>query len=110
MNSVSKLMLVATIGTVFAGCATPKLSTGGDKIRVLSPDEVSTCRELGKTTASVLNKVVGINRPLESIEEELETLSRNSASNMGGDTIVPLTVVEDGQRTFQVYKCIDPNG
>ncbi len=56
-----------------------------------------------------MNKVVGIDRSAESIEEELETLSRNSAANLGGDTIVPLTVVENGQRTFQVYKCIDPN-
>jgi len=110
MNSVTKLMLIAAIGTIFAGCASPKLNTGGEKIRVLSPDEVSSCRQLGKTTASVVSKVAGIDRPKESMEEELETLSRNSAAKMGGDTIVPLTVMENGQRTFQVYKCIDPNG
>jgi hypothetical protein len=27
---------------------------------------------------------------------------------MGGDTIVPLTVVENGSQSFIVYKCIDP--
>jgi hypothetical protein len=110
MNSVSKLILVAAIGTIFAGCSTPKLNSGGEKIRVLDPTDVSSCRELGKTNASVTNSVVGIDRPLETIEKELETISRNSASKMGGDTIVPLTVVEGGQRTFVVYKCIDPNG
>jgi hypothetical protein len=110
MNSVSKLILVAAIGTIFAGCASPKLNTGGEKIRVLSPDEVTSCRELGKTTGSVVSKVAGIDRPKETMEEELETLSRNSAAKMGGDTIVPLTVMENGQRTFQIYKCIDPNG
>ena len=110
MNSVSKLILVAAIGTVFAGCASPKLNTGGEKIRVLSPDEVTSCRQLGKATGSVVSKVAGIDRPEESMEEELETLGRNSAAKMGGDTIVPLTVMENGQRTFQVYKCIDPNG
>jgi len=100
--------MVAAISTVIAGCAAPKLNKGGTKVRVLSPDEVTSCRELGKTTSSVMDKVVGIGRSAESIEEELETLSRNSASNLGGDTIVPLTVVENGQRTYQVYKCIDP--
>jgi len=109
MNSVKKLILLVAIGTIFAGCAAPKLNTGGTKVRVLTPEEVTSCRELGKTTSSVMNKVVGIDRSAESIEEELETLSRNSAANLGGDTIVPLTVVENGQRTFQVYKCIDPN-
>ena len=108
MNSVNKLILVAAIGSIFAGCASPKLNTGGEKIRVLSPAEVTSCRELGKTTSSVMNSVAGIDRAEESIAEELETLSRNSAANLGGDTIVPLTVVENGQRTFLVYKCIDP--
>ena len=108
MNSVNKLILLAAIGTIFAGCAAPKLDTGGTKVRVLSPGEVTSCRELGKTTSSVMNSVVGIDRAEESIAEELETLSRNSAANLGGDTIVPLTVVENGQRTFLVYKCIDP--
>ncbi len=101
-------MLLVAIATIFAGCASPKLNTGGTKVRVLSPDEVTSCRELGKTTSSVMNSVAGIDRPEESIAEELETLSRNSAANLGGDTIVPLTVVENGQRTFLVYKCIDP--
>lgn len=109
MNSVNRLILVAAISAIFAGCASPKLNLGGEKVRVLSPDEVSSCRQLGKTTSSVMNSVVGIDRPAESIAEELETLSRNSAANLGGDTIVPLTVVENGQRTFLVYKCIDPN-
>ncbi|RLA05639.1 MAG: hypothetical protein DRQ59_15910 [Gammaproteobacteria bacterium] len=108
MNSVNKLILLAAIGTIFAGCAAPKLNTGGTKVRVLTPEEVTSCRELGKTTSSVMNSVVGIDRAEESIAEELETLSRNSAANLGGDTIVPLTVVENGQRTFLVYKCIDP--
>lgn len=108
MNLVNKLILVVATATFFAGCASPKLNTGGTKVRVLSPDEVTSCRELGKTTSSVMNSVAGIDRPEESIADELETLSRNSAANLGGDTIVPLTVVEHGQRTFLVYKCIDP--
>jgi hypothetical protein len=29
---------------------------------------------------------------------------------MGGDTIVPLTVIEKGEQTFVVYKCVNPDG
>ncbi|MCZ6796863.1 MAG: DUF4156 domain-containing protein [Gammaproteobacteria bacterium] len=108
MKSVHKIILVTAISAVFAGCATPRLNAGGEKVRVLAPDEVSSCRQLGKTNATVLDKVVGINRPIESMAEELETMGRNSAANMGGDTIVPLTVVENGSQSFIVYKCIDP--
>ena len=37
--------------------------------------------------------------------EELERLGRNSAAEMGGDTIVPMSKVIDGERVFNVYQC-----
>jgi hypothetical protein len=44
------------------------------------------------------------------VADELIMMGRNSAARMGADTIVPLTVVENGQQTFMVYKCVDPDG
>ena len=108
MKSINKIILAATIGVVVAGCGIPKLNTGGLKARVLEISEVSSCRELGKTSASVLDKVIGIDRSNEAMKEELETISRNTASAMGGDTIVPLTKIENGKQSFLVYKCVDP--
>ena len=78
-------------------------------MRVLAPNEISTCKLLGKTSNSVTAKVV-VKRPIETIESELMIMGRNSASDMGGDTIVPLTVVTDGKQSFNIYKCIDPSG
>ncbi len=102
-------MLIAATGLIISGCATIKLSTGGEKVRVLAPNEISTCKLLGKTSNSVTAKVV-VKRPIETIESELMIMGRNSASNLGGDTIVPLTVVTDGNQSFNIYKCIDPSG
>ena len=102
-------MLIAATGLIISGCASVKLSSGGEKVRVLSPNEVSSCKLLGKTSNSVMAKVV-VDRPIETIESELMTMGRNGASDMGGDTIVPLTVVTDGKQSFNIYKCIDPNG
>jgi hypothetical protein len=109
MKSIKNLMLVVATSGIIAGCGVPKLNDESEKVRVLSPDEVTSCRELGKSSASVLSKVAGIPRPESAIEEELETMGRNAAADMGGDTIVPLTVIEDGKRSFQIYKCVDPN-
>lgn len=92
-----------------SGCATLKLSEGGEKVRVLDPAEVSSCKNLGRTNASVTARVV-FDRPADAVAEELETVARNSAASMGGDTIVPLTVIEEGKQTFVVYKCVNPNG
>ncbi len=100
-------IIAATI--LLSACSTLNLSTGGEKVRVLDPSEVESCRELGKTNNSVTAKVI-IERQEDAIAKELRIMARNSASRMGGDTIVPLTVIEAGQQTFVVYKCVNPDG
>jgi len=110
MRITKSIMLIAATGLIISSCATSvKLTSGGEKVRVLEPNEVSTCKKLGKTSNSVTTKVV-VKRPIETIESELMIMGRNSASDMGGDTIVPLTVVTDGNQSFNIYKCIDPSG
>ena len=101
-------IIAATI--LLSACSGLKLTPDGEKIRVLEPSEVSSCRELGNTNTSVTATVVGIDRPDDTIAKELIIIASNGAARMGGDTIVPLTVVEAGQQTFVVYKCINPDG
>jgi hypothetical protein len=101
-------IIAATI--LLSACSSLKLTPDGEKIRVLQPNDVNSCRELGKTNTSVTATVVGIDRPDETIAKELIIIASNGAARMGGDTIVPLTVVEAGQQTFIVYKCINPDG
>jgi hypothetical protein len=101
-------IIAATI--LLSACSGIKLTPDGEKVRVLQPSEVNSCRELGKTNTSVTATVVGIERPDDTIAKELIIIASNGAARMGGDTIVPLTVVEAGQQTFIVYKCIDPDG
>ena len=105
----NKIALIALTGLIVSSCASIKLTDGGKKVRVLAPAEISTCRKIGKTNASVTDKVV-VKRPIETIQLELITIARNSADNMGGDTVVPLTVVEDGKQSFTIYKCVKPGG
>jgi len=102
-------MLIVATGLIISSCASVKLTSGGEKVRILEPNEVSTCKKLGKTSNAVTAKVV-VKRPIETIKSELMIMGRNSASDMGGDTIVPLTVVTDGKQSFNIYKCIDPSG
>lgn len=103
--------LIGALGVaiLFSGCSTLKLTEGGEKVRVLGPSEVSSCKNLGRTNTSVTARVV-FERPEDAVAEELEIVARNSAANMGGDTIVPLTVISEGQQTFVVYKCVNPDG
>jgi hypothetical protein len=38
----------------------------------------------------------------------MQALARNSAADMGGDTVVPVSEIQDGKQTFEVYKCVNP--
>ena len=109
MTITNKILLIALTGLTISSCSAIELTSGGEKVRVLAPAEVSSCKKLGQTTTSVTDKVI-VKRPIETIELELSTIARNSADNMGGDTIVPLTVIENGKQSFTIYKCIDPDG
>jgi hypothetical protein len=100
---------VLAAAILLSACSTLKLTEGGEKIRMLDPTEVTSCKNLGRTNTSVTSKVV-FDRPEDSVAKELLIVARNSAANMGGDTIVPLTVIENGQQTFIVYKCVNPDG
>ena len=100
-------VIAATI--LLSACTTLNLTSGGEKVRVLDPSEIDTCRELGKTNNSVTSKFI-FERGEDAVAKELRIIARNSAARMGGDTIVPLTVIEAGQQTFVVYKCINPDG
>ncbi len=108
---MKKILALITAVLLLGGCATAlKLTDAGEKVRVLGPDEVGSCRLVGKTNASVTWVIAGVKRPDNVIVQELRVVARNAAARLGGDTIVPLTVVDQGQQSFQVYKCINPGG
>ncbi len=99
------IFILICTGSMYA-CANPKLTHGGEKARILSSVEVANCQSRGSTTVSTRESILGIRRQDSVIEKELETLARNSAVNMGGDTVSAISVVEDGEQSFAVYRCI----
>jgi len=105
-----RIIILATLAMfATAGCSFVETTPEGEKVRVLALDEVKTCRKLGQTRVKVLDNLIGVARPPETVAEELRTEAGNSAGEMGGDTIVPTTDVVEGRQTFDIYKCIDPN-
>ncbi len=106
---MKKITCIVSATILLSACSTLRLTDGGEKVRMLEPGEISSCKNLGKTNTSVTARVV-FERPAGTIARELQIVARNSAARMGGDTIVPLTVIEEGQQTFVVYKCVNPDG
>lgn len=93
---------------VMTACTWVKVSPSAEKVRLLETHQVVGCKKLGKTTTSVLAKVGFVARNKATVEEELASLARNSAADMGGDTIVPVSKVVEGEQSFAVYNCSKP--
>ena len=106
---MNKIICIASVAIMLSACSTLKLTENGEKVRVLDPADVSSCKNLGRTNTSVTDRII-FERPADAVAEELQIVARNSSARMGGDTIVPLTVIEEGQQTFVVYKCVNPDG
>lgn len=99
--------LLAMVSSIMlGGCTWVKVSPGGEKVRVLSPTEVTNCNLIGDTQVSLLARVGAVNRNEEKVQQELYALARNSAADMGGDTVVPISEVHEGKQRYTVYKCI----
>lgn len=104
MTPNSRLVL-GMAGLLLSACTWVKLDPAGEQVRMMTMAEVTECKRVGKTTVSTLAKVVGLNRYQESMQDELNKLARNSAAELGGDAVVPISVIVDGRQVFAVYRC-----
>lgn len=103
---MKKWLAAFAAATMLSACTWVDVTPEGEKVRVLSSAEVTKCKKMGQTTVSVLAKAVGVARHTEKVQEELNTLARNSAVELKGDTVVPISPVANGQQTFAVYRCM----
>ncbi|MFQ6021710.1 MAG: DUF4156 domain-containing protein [Acidiferrobacterales bacterium] len=107
----SVVVLVLIVAPALMGLKWVNLTPEGEKVRVLEPKEVASCKRLGKTNVSLKAKIGIWKRKEKKVRKELSILGRNSAAEMGGDTIVQMTTdIEQGKQTFAVYKCVNPSG
>lgn len=92
-------------GLVLSACTWVDLSPEGEKVVVLTEEEVAQCEKVGQTVVMLRDSVAGFKRSDEKVRKELNTLARNSASEIGGDAVVPVGEPENGRQTFGVYDC-----
>jgi hypothetical protein len=104
----SKTLPLAAIAAAaaVAGCTWVKPTPAGEGVHIGTMSEVASCRKLGATHAKTSTKVAFFARSEKKINEELDTLARNEAGEMRGNTIVPQGPAStEGRRSFDVYSC-----
>ncbi len=103
MKFLSMLVLGFVLG--LSGCSWVKLTDQGQQVKVAEISQVQGCRDIGTTTVSLLAKVAGVDRNADKVQRELNTLARNSAAKMGGNTVVAISEVTHGEQVFEIYSC-----
>ncbi len=89
------------------GCAWVEVDPGAaERVRVASADEVVDCERVGTTKARTKAAIGFVKRNEQKVADELATLARNDAPELGGDTIVADGPIDlDGTQRFSVYDC-----
>lgn len=101
-----KLVLLLIV-SLSAACSWVPLSGDGQGVQILANNEVLDCDRVGNTKATVLRKLWIVPRRSTVVERELETLARNEAAKLGGNTVTPLGQEKDGKQAYAVYVCGD---
>jgi len=96
--------LLAPFGFL-AACTWVKTTPEGETVRVAQASEVGNCVRKGQVDSSLKSKIGPFERKASKVALELETLARNEAALMGGNTVVAESGVKDGRQEFGVYSC-----
>ncbi|NOZ55033.1 MAG: DUF4156 domain-containing protein [Gammaproteobacteria bacterium] len=100
-----RTVFVLLAGGILNACTWVHLSDNAKSVRVVTQNDLAICKKMATTTANLVGKILGMNRSKEKVQSELETLARNSAADLGGNAIFPVSDAVDGKQTFIVYEC-----
>lgn len=99
-------LLLAAIVSLTSACSWVKVSEEGSSVAVANAANVRDCEKVRTVNVKVKDNYVGsMKRDPSTIATELTNLARNEATQFDGDTIVPVSLVQDGRQSFDVYKC-----
>jgi len=105
LHKIFKIIAVSVVLTALHACTWVKPTPEGAEVVVSDSTGVNNCVSKGKVNASLKSRVGAFERKPGKVAGELETLARNEAASMGGDTIVAESEIDEGRQTFGVYKC-----
>jgi len=108
ITGAARLVAVAAFAAALGGCSSVERRPGSEDVMAVSgPSRAGHCENLGETRVSTAESYWIFPRYEDEIRSDLTDLARNEAAALGGDTVAPLSPVEDGERTYGLYECIE---
>jgi len=102
MRKVLTLVLLLPL----SGCTWVHMAPGASAVRVLAAGAApANCETRGEVEVSVKDSLGPYERNPLRVRDELETLARNEAPGLNGDSVQPLDGPEDGRQRYTVWRC-----
>jgi hypothetical protein len=95
-------VLVAVL--LIGGCTFVHMAPGGSAVKVVTGPPAG-CEARGEVEVSVKDSLGPYERNPLRVREELETLARNEAPGLAGDTVQALAEPADGKQRYAVWRC-----
>jgi hypothetical protein len=103
MRPTTSIAAIATL-LLASGCTWVHMAPGAKAVQVVTATPAS-CEARGEVEVSVKESIAFYDRNPLRVRDELETLARNEAPGLGGNTVQPLDGYEDGTQRFAVWRC-----
>ena len=97
-------LLALWLSALLSGCWVAP-SPVSKNVAVMNGVDVASCRLVGKGDLSVPTTLGTLQRMSDDMENDLQTLAKNQAVNVGADTVAPLTVQNGGNQSWGYYAC-----
>ncbi len=99
------ILMVSAVGLLGA-CAWVPMEPGGSAVRVAGGNQdLAVCEKRSEIAVSVKSALGPIQRNELKVRDELETLARNEASELGADTVQPRSEPRAGEQRFAAFRC-----
>lgn len=86
-------------------CAWVEPTKESSGVTLVKPANVKDCLKLSTSNVSLTQKVGIFSLDDKAATEELVTVAKNRAGELGGDSIVAKGPIADGKMSFDIYKC-----
>ena len=101
-----KTLILGLGAVLFSACTFIPALPGAEQVVLFKPEQVSRCSYLGAVKVNVMENAGLFKRDPAKIALDLQALARNSAVDMGGDTLTVVSPVSHGSQVFNVYHCL----
>ena len=99
-------LLVLALLLPLSACTWVHMAPGASAVKVLAAGPApAECENRGEVEVSVKDSLSPYERNPLRVRDELETLARNEAPGLNGDSVQPLDGPEDGRQRYAVLHC-----